>query len=227
MKRLTPYYIYSLLATLLLSTIACGRSDKAEENQQMDTIPLMVMQIQKCSKLYTAEYNVHKIVTHDDQMRLRGTILSQQFDIPLPVGNRKIAIPMDAKLKAYIDFNDFSAKNVRRSGDKIEVLLPDPQVELTSTRIDHEEVKKQVSILRSNFSDEEMTAYEQQGRAAIIADIPKMGIIDMARESAANTLIPMIMQMGFAEENITVSFRKEFTLDDMPRLLSNYKNSER
>lgn len=225
-RRQTAWPVVLALAALALAATgvaACGDSGQAASESQVDTIPLMVMQIRKCSKLYAAEYRVHKIVTHDDEMRLRGTILSQEFDIPLPVGNRKIAIPIDAKLKAYVDFSDFSEKNIRRQGRRIEVLLPDPQVELTSSRIAHDEVKKQVSILRSNFTDEEMTRLEQQGRAAIIGDIPKMGIIDMAREGAANTLIPMIAQMGFAEEDIVVSFRKEFTLDDMPRLLSNYK----
>ena len=42
--------------------------------------------------------------------------------------NRKVAIPMDATLKAYVDFSGFSAKNVNRQGDKIEIILPDPKV---------------------------------------------------------------------------------------------------
>lgn len=213
-----------LLAALLL--IACNPSPQEgkEGNASLDSIPHMVMQIKKCSKLYTAEYNVHKIVTHDDQIRLRGTILSKEFDIPLPMGNRKIAIPLDAKLKAYIDFADFSEKNVKRRGQKIEIILPDPQVELTSSRINHEEIKKQVPLLRANFTDEEITNYERQGRAAIIAAVPQMGIIPTAQEAAAHTLIPLIRQMGFQEQDITISFRKEFTLDDMPTLMSSYQN---
>ena len=208
------------ISLMLLLLTACGGNKKAgRKAEPLDTIPMMVMQIQKCSKLYTAEYHLHKIVTHDDQMRLKGTFLAQKFDITLPFGNRRIAIPMNATMKAYIDFNDFSEKNVRRRGKKIEILLPDPKVELTSSKIDHQEIKKQVSILRGNFTDEEMANYEKQGRAAILNDIPKLGIIGMAQESAANTLIPMIMQMGYEEKDITITFRKQFTLDDLPSLL--------
>ncbi len=215
-----------MVVALLFLLIACNSSPQEgkEGNASLDTIPHMVMQIKKCSKLYTAEYNVHKIVTHDDQIRLRGTFLSKEFDIPLPMGNRKIAIPLDAKLKAYIDFADFSEKNVKRRGQKIEIMLPDPQVELTSSRINHEEIKKQVPLLRANFTDEEITNYERQGRAAIIAAVPQMGIIPTAQEAAAHTLIPLIRQMGFQEQDITISFRKEFTLDDMPTLMSSYQN---
>ena len=208
------------ISLMLLLLTACGGNKKAgRKAEPVDTIPMMIMQIQKCSKLYTAEYHLHKIVTHDDQMRLKGTFLAQEFDITLPFGNRRIAIPMNATMKAYIDFNEFSEKNVRKRGEKIEILLPDPKVELTSSKIDHQEIKKQVSILRGNFTDEEMANYEKQGRAAILNDIPKLGIIGMARESAANTLIPMIMQMGYEEKDITITFRKQFTLDDLPSLL--------
>ena len=208
------------ISLMLLLLTACGGNKKAGgKAEPLDTIPMMVMQIQKCSKLYTAEYHLHKIVTHDDQMRLKGTFLAQKFDITLPFGNRRITIPMNATMKAYIDFNDFSEKNVRRRGKKIEILLPDPKVELTSSKIDHQEIKKQVSILRGNFTDEEMSNYEKQGRAAILNDIPKLGIIGMAQETAANTLIPMIKQMGYEEKDITITFRKQFTLDDLPSLL--------
>ena len=210
----------SLMLLLMMLVGACHKDTKVERSETpVDTIPMMVMQIQKCSKLYTAEYHLHKIVTHKDQMRLKGTFLAKEFDITLPVGNRRIAIPIDATLKAYIDFGGFSEKNIKRRGQKIELTLPDPKVQLTSSRINHQEIKKQLSILRKNFSDEEMTNYEKQGRAAILNEIPYLGILEMARESAANTLIPMICQMGYKEEDITITFRKKYTTDDFPIIL--------
>lgn len=209
-----------LLAVLSMFLIASCSDNKptAQEPAPIDTIPMMVMQIQKCAKLHTAEVHVHKIVTHDDQMKLKGSFLQKEFNIILPVGQRKIAIPMDATLKASVDFSNFSEKNIKRHGDKIEILLPDPKVELTSSKINHAEIKKQVSILRANFSDAEMANYENQGRAAIINDIPRMNIIPQAQASAANIIIPMVVAMGYPEENITVSFRKQFSVKDLPTL---------
>ena len=198
---------------------SCSRYKTEQETVTIDTIPMMVMQIQKCSKLYTAEYKVHKIITHDDKMKLNGSFMKKDFSINLPLGSRKIAIPMDATLKAYIDFANFNEDNVKRQGDKIEIILPDPHVTLTSTRINHDEIKQYVALTRSRFSDEELSSYERQGREAIIKDIPSMGMMDMARESAARTLIPMIEQMGFEESNITISFRKHYTLNDIKSLL--------
>lgn len=211
--------LHLIFFSIFMLCCSCSRHKTEQETVTIDTIPMMVMQIQKCSKLYTAEYKVHKIITHDDKMKLNGSFMKKDFSINLPLGSRKIAIPMDATLKAYIDFADFNEDNVKRQGDKIEIILPDPHVTLTSTRINHDEIKQYVALTRSRFSDEELSSYERQGREAIIKDIPSMGMMDMARESAARTLIPMIEQMGFEESNITISFRKHYTLNDIKSLL--------
>jgi hypothetical protein len=64
-----------------------------------------------------------------------------------------------------------------------------------------------------------MTRYEQQGREAIIQSIPQLGLVEMARESAARTLIPLIQQMGYREEDITIAYRKEFRPFDVRKYL--------
>ncbi|MBP3510977.1 MAG: DUF4230 domain-containing protein [Prevotella sp.] len=210
------------IVAFFLLFFSCSHDNEAPEaapEAAVDTVPAMVVQIRKHSRLYTAEYNVHKIVTHDDVMRLKGNLLGRPFDVKMPVGDRKIAIPMDARLKAYIDFSGFSEENIERSGDRITIVLPDPKVVLTATRIDRQNVREYVSLTRSRFTDAEMSSYESQGRAAIIAAIPEMGIIETARENAARVLVPMISQMGYDEKNITVTFRKEFGAADIRTLL--------
>ena len=42
--------------------------------------------------------------------------------------------------------------------------------------------------------------------------------LSCAQVSAANTLIPLIQQMGYKEENIKISFRKEFNFNDLKML---------
>ncbi len=48
-----------------------------------------------------------------------------------------------------------------------------------------------------------------------------MDLLETARISAAHTLIPMLTEMGFKEENIKISFRKKFTFDDLKSLIDN------
>ena len=80
-------------------------------------------------------------------------------------------------------------------------------------------MKQYVAITRSNFTDEELTSFENQGRTAIIKDIPSLDMIGIAKENAAKTLVPFIKQMGYAEEDITITFRKQFNLNDIEKLI--------
>ena len=194
-----------LLLAILLSG-SCKRGGSDGGGASIDTIPMMVQQIKECSRLYTAEYKVHKIITHSDTSKISATVLGQKLNLNLPGGRRKVAIPIDAVLKAYIDFSNFSEDNVRSEGGKIYIDLPNPHVVITSSKIDHEGIKKYVSIIRSDFSDEERALYEKQGRQDIINDIPNLGILNTARRSAASQLLPLISMLGIPQENIVITF---------------------
>lgn len=208
--------------------VSCGKKQPktpepvkpTEQVERIDTTATLVMQIQKCSRLYTTEYQVHKIVTHDDDIKLKGKLFSKNYNITLPLGQRKVAIPMEATLKAYVDFAEFSADNVRRDSTHIELILPDPRIVLTSSRIDHNEIKEYVALMRSNFSEEELQSYEMQGREVIIHDIANSDITERARQSAANAIVPILRQLGYKPQNITISFRKKFTPADVEGIIS-------
>ena len=202
------------------SALSCTEKAKPDDTPAaIDTIPTLITQVKKCSRLYTAEYKIHKIITHNDEVRAKGKILNHEYDVALPVGERKVAIPVDATIKAYIDFGDFSQRNIKRNGRKMEILLPDPHVQLTASRINHGEIRKYVAMMRQNFSDAELANYEQQGRKAIINDIPRLDITDMAKESATKIIVPFFVGMGFNEEDITVTFRKDFTAKEIIRMV--------
>ena len=176
---------YLLTMLLIAFLCACTSEGEQETAKPEPQLPDLVMQIQKQPRLYSTECHVHKIISHNDSQQLLGSILGQQFSIDLPLGKRSVAIPIDATVKAYIDFGEFSDNNVRRRGDQIEIILPDPKLEITSTRINHDEVKQYVPLLRKNFTDEELTKLE----------------------------------MGFPTDNVTITFRKQFTPTDLPALL--------
>ena len=96
---------------LLLSFLsACGKgeknsaAEKASDTVKVDTTALLVRQISNCARLYTTEYQYHKIVTYSDEPRITGNLGSANFSIPTRLGERKIAIPIDVSVKAYIDF---------------------------------------------------------------------------------------------------------------------------
>ncbi len=208
---------HCLLAAIAAAVMsACSCQDKAPaaespaETEQRDSTEALISQVQKCSRLYTTEIQIHKIVTYDDVVRLRGNLMNMQVDVPLPLGDRKVAIPMDATLKAYVDLSGFSASNIEHDGDQITILLPDPQIELTSTKIKQADIKEFVGITRSRFTDKELSDFEQQGRQSIINSIPQMDVKAAIMANAARVLVPIVTQMGYDERNITIAFRKDF-----------------
>ena len=116
----TTFYFVIVLCLSLLS--ACRGEETKAEAVRVDTLSL-VMQVKECARLYTAEYEVHKLVLKDDPLRVKGNLFQRAFDVKVPIGERKVMIPLDVTLKAYIDFTGFDEKNVLRSGDRIVPLL--------------------------------------------------------------------------------------------------------
>lgn len=219
----TASLLFLLPTGILFLAASC--EDKAKEaipqevsvtaDTPTDTLKQLVTQIKKCSRLYTSSFKVHRIITHNDQLKLKGSILSKDFSIDIPAGDRRVAIPIDATLKGFIDFSKFSDQNVIFEGDKVEIILPDPEVELTSTQIVHDKVNAQVSWFRSDFSDEELSHYEKQGRQSIINSVPEMQVVERSRTSAAHILIPIISQLGFDKNDIVITFRKDLNVNTL------------
>ena len=220
----TTFYFVIVLCLSLLS--ACRGEETQAEAVRVDTLSL-VMQVKECARLYTAEYEVHKLVLKDDPLRVKGNLFQRAFDVKVPIGERKVMIPLDVTLKAYIDFTGFDEKNVLRSGDRIVVTLPDPRVVVTSSRINHDEVKQFVTLTRSDYTSAELADFTRQGEDEILASVPQLGILEMARENAAHVLVPMLTRLGYDERNIVISFRKDFTTADMPLLLDREGRTEK
>lgn len=206
---------------------SCGSDSKeASELPTQDTVPLLT-QLQACSRLYTTEYQIRTIVTHSDTTQFRGRGLLDGLRVGVPLSSRHIAIPIDATVKGYVDMGDLTDRNIRREGSKLTLILPDPHVELTATKVDHAQTRQFVRFLGRNFTDAERSSFEQKGRDSILARLPESGIIENARASAARTLVPLLTQLGYREEDITITFRKELTGEDLRRLITNTMTQER
>ena len=191
----------------IITTMACnskGHTDNIKHD--IDTVGMLVSQIKSCSRLFTAECKVHKIITHNDDIKIKGSILNKDFQLSVPFSESMIAIPMDATFKAYIDFEEMSPDHVRRKGNKIEILLPYPQVVMTSSSIDHNSIRRDDRFTRITFSEEELTQYANQGRQSLMKNMNNSAIIETAKKSAANIIIPLVTQMGYDERNITIIF---------------------
>mgnify|MGYP003063265310 CR=1 FL=1 len=196
------------------SQTSSNSSSTSETEVHRDTIATLVSKVQQQSRLYAADCKVHKVVLFTDQSQIDGGLL--KFN---KVGYRKIAIPIDVTLKGYIDFSDFSVNNVQREGDLLVITLPDPKVTITASKIDHQQARQFVSLTRSNFTTDEVTRLAHQGVDSIRSHANSFGIIELARASAARTLIPIAQRLGYAENNVVVRYRKEFNKSDWKQIV--------
>ena len=210
-RKIVIFSGFFALLLIVFFTNKCISSSTDKEEERTDSVPrpTLIMQLQRCSRLNTAEIKLHKIITHDDEMKLSGKLMGKELSVNIPAGKRKVAIPLYATVKASIDLGKMTDDDIVREGNKITIYLPQPDVEITETHIDHEGVRQFVAITRSNFSDEELQKYEFEGRKSIEASLGSLGIENMARESAARQLIPIVQAFGFKDTDITITFRKD------------------
>ncbi len=180
---------------------------KAKDGSGADNL-LLISRIARQSRLYTAEYRIHKIVTHEDLLKLKGQIFGIDFEHRFNIGDRRIAIPIEVTLKAYVDFSTFSARNVEQRGSFIHITLPDPKIALTASKVDHQGIRQFTSLWRSAYTDEEMSEFTRQGVESVLAEVPDMRLLHTARDCAAQTLIPLLTSLGYQEDHIIITFRE-------------------
>ncbi|MCR5181141.1 MAG: hypothetical protein K6C30_08015, partial [Bacteroidaceae bacterium] len=81
MKR--NIFLLLLAGALMLMAEGCTKQSavapEADSLAVVDSAEL-VLRIRNTSKLYTAEYQVHKIITHSDVKRLRTTVMGHEYD---------------------------------------------------------------------------------------------------------------------------------------------------
>ena len=91
MGRIYIYIIAGIISSAMLSCKADRKPVAAKAS--IDTIPALVAQVKKCSRLYTAEYKLHKIITHSDEVRAKGKIFNHEYDFALPMAAARWQYP--------------------------------------------------------------------------------------------------------------------------------------
>jgi len=217
MKKLFSRYFPVLWGVFCCCACGNGGSDRPSGPSvpAADTLQLIARQVEHVARLYTTEYRIHKIVTQSDEPRLQGSILGQEVDWKLPAAERHIALPIDVTVKAYIDFAGFSRQQVRRDGTRLVVTLPDPVIVVTAAKIDNKALRQYTDLFGTRYSDDEMLALARQGEDSIRANIDRADILKTARQSGAQTLLPMLRRMGFSENDVTLEFRSDLRPTDL------------
>lgn len=189
-----------LLGLALLGLASCNQRPTSEQ---------LLNQAKESSRIYTSEYQVSKVIIHEDDKRVAGKLLGMNIDLGIAGTDRLIAIPMQGVLKGYVDMGDLLPEDIQMAEDRVSVCLPQPRVMLVSTTINHSSIVESVSLFRSAFSDAELTQIQQQGRDSLLASVPRLGILPQVKKNAERTIVSLLQAFGYTKEQITVSFKND------------------
>lgn len=166
-----------LLLLAALMTVGCGKN-RASENELRSEISRIPM-------IYTVEAVAQVNIEETDA----ETSLLSFF------GNRNIIVPVKANLKAGIDLSKLD--DISIEGDKVYITLPDPVIEIESTKILHDQIIADVTGFRDEFKSGEEAKLAKIGREKIEANLSKYGLIEPAQEQAEQILTGIVGKLGY------------------------------
>lgn len=163
--------IYIVLCMLMASCV--GRQVSEEELlRSINTTPM----------LYTV------------QCVAQTTVIERSSPAMSILGQRTAIIPVEANIKAGIDLSQL--KNIRISGKTVYITLPDPVIEIESTRILNDEIVTSVAPLRFDFSNDELAQIARKGTEAIRSDLGKYNLVVPAQEQAEVIISSIVGRLG-------------------------------
>ena len=223
-KIISTLLLLSLTIGVSLSS-GCSRSTEQEAEaatdstaERVDSTHLLVMTVRGCSRLYLTEMHIRKLVTFTDEPSVRGTVLGMPVDVPTRWGKRRIAIPLDVTLKAYVDMAAFDEGNVERTDSTLTLTLPDIHITSTASKIDNAGIRQYVDFARTRYTDAEITQFAKQGEQSILSHLSQYGLEQEAQRSAARQLLPLLQGLGYEDGRVNVRFRKTYSDGELLRM---------
>ena len=154
-----------------------------------------VLKVQALGQLVTAQYTLSKIVkASDDQTWYK-------------IGDRKIIMSCEANLKAGVDLQRVTAKDVTVKDSTIVLQLPPAQLFSVSIPPDRIQVRySDVGLLRDDFSATEREQLLAQAEVQIRQLADSLGILQTAQTNAVVFLQSLLQQSGY--KDVHISFTK-------------------
>lgn len=168
MIKVLIYLVCGLLLT------ACGSRQISEEE--------LLRSINNTPMLYTV------------QCVAQTTVIERSSPAMDLFGQRTAIIPVEANIKAGIDLSQL--KDIRISGKTVYITLPDPVIEIESTRILNDEIVTSVAPLRSDFSNDELSQIARKGTDAIRSELGKYNLVEPAQAQAEVIISAIVSRMG-------------------------------
>ena len=200
----TNLFIPCLLAVCLTALVATGcgsRSQRVAELLSRKEKAIQVIDKIKSEKqLGLVEYEVQKIVKSKEDGYKYFFLKSK----------KEILCSCKAYLKAGIDlsgFNPMTDVAIDPDETMITLTLPAPTLLSLNVPIQEVEIMYEKTQNSQGFKLAELNELLRQGEAQIRESVPKLGIMDDARQNARLFFEPLFKQLGFS--SVQVNFKED------------------
>lgn len=150
-----------------------------------------VLEIKEIGMLSTSEYRIAKVLRLEDDTEW------------YKIGERKIIIRCEAKVKAGIDLTKIKETDIFVNGKSMTIKLP--PVEIVSFNIDPNNITteaEQAAGMRTKFTQAEKQKVLQLGEQAIKDKLNETSILKDAEENALKFVSKFYEAAGFEEVNV-------------------------
>ena len=115
--------------------------------------------------------------------------------------------------KAYIDFSNFSDRNITHDdGTNIKLVLPDPLIELTSSKVEHDAIRRNEELLAESLPEADADKLSKQAMDDIWATLDYSSIVERAKQDAIDKIAPLFYHLGY--NSVTMDFASEQSILD-------------
>lgn len=180
-----------LLCSCFVAISICFFACKKKEPDLSQT----VLKIKELGELVTTQYTLSKIVKASDDKTW------------YKIGDRKIIMSCEANIKAGVDLQHITEKNVTIEDSTIALQLPSARIFSLSIPPDKIQVRySSVDMLRDPFSAAEREQLLAQAELQMGQLADSLGILKTAQDNAVVYLQSLLQQSGF--NKVTISFTK-------------------
>lgn len=230
---LSLYTIGIIVAFITLMTRHRQHEEVIEkkENMEAQCDSAVVNAVRSHSVLYTAEARSSKTMTYSQNSKISFNFLGIDKDVNVPFSKTEATIPVTVTYKAGINLSQVSAANIQitkypaadavpgqGSGGSVIITLPDPVLVETAVSVDHENEILKKEFLGKGLKYEQYQQLVRQAKQEAWGDLSEddiRAIIETAKVSATDILLPQLRSLGFTD--IQITFRQDLDYTQIER----------
>ena len=221
-------YVIGLIVTFTTLWTSNKQKEEAAEakaNVEAQCDSAIILAMRSGLLLYTAEAKSHKTMNYSSSNKLSFSFLGIDKDVNLPFSKTEATIPVTVTYKAGIDLQHADSDNINvvkypdnGRGGTIVITLPDPFLVQTSVAVDHENEKMKKEFLAKGLTYEQYQSLVRQAKQEAWDDLSQddvHAIIETAKVSASDLMLPQLRRLGF--DNIEITFRQDLDITDVEK----------